>query len=426
MATLLLSLSILLACSLPVAAVIVICGLLLSGATPLPVVQAMGDLAWSNTTSFLLVCVPLYVMLGQILLQSGIADRMFEAIRKWLGWLPGGVMHANIGASALFSATSGSSTATAATIGIVALPQMERHGYNERLFLGTLAAGGTLGILIPPSLALILYGALTNSSIPKLYSAAILPGLLLVILYMAVTIIMTIWMGHAQGQRTRYSAMELIRTLADLLPPILIFVVVVGTIYAGIATATESAAFGVMAALLIALSRKAVSVDMFKRVFEGTMVTTAMIMLIVIASFFLNWILNISGLSREINGLIEALNVSPLELIFWIILFYLVLGLFLESISIVVMTLPIIAPIVFEAGFDPIWFGVLFVILLECALITPPVGMNLFVVHGLRRTGAVVDVALGAIPFVVVMLLLVALMIAFPQIALYLPSLGAR
>lgn len=424
MSTFLLTLTFLLTCGLPVAVVIFACGLVLSGATPLPVIRAFGELAWANSTSFLLVSVPLYVMLGQILLQSGIADRMYEAIRKWLDWLPGGVMHANIGASALFSATSGSSTATAATIGIVALPQMKKHGYNEKLFLGTLAAGGTLGILIPPSLALILYGALTNSSIPKLYAGAIIPGVLLIVFYMAITIIVSLILGTSGGPKSRHSAMDLVRSLPDLLPPIVIFAVVVGTIYTGIATATESAAFGVLASLLIAFFRKSLSLDMFKRVFEGTMVTTAMIMLIVIASFFLNWIMNVVGLSKEINGLIEALDVGPIELMAWIVLFYLVLGLFMESISITVMTLPIIAPVVFDAGFDPIWFGVVFVILLECGMITPPVGMNLFVVQGLRSGGTVTDVALGALPFVIVMLGLIILMIAFPQLVLYLPSLG--
>lgn len=424
MATFLLMLAGLLVIGLPVAAVILLCALALGGQSPLPVVRALGDLTWSTSTSFLLVSVPLYVMLGQILLESGIAGRMYDAIRKWLHWLPGGVMHANIGASALFAATSGSSTATAATIGIVALPQMEKHRYHERTFLGTLAAGGTLGILIPPSLALILYGALTNTSIPSLYAAALIPAALLVILFMLLVIASSLLLGSNDDKRETYSIGELLRCIPDLLPPLLIFVVIIGTIYTGVATATESAAFGVLAAFLIALVRGRVSARMLGRVFEGTMITTSMIMLIVIASFFLNWTMNVVGLARQINGLIEALDVSPVALMGFIVLFYLVLGLFMESISITVMTLPIVAPIVVSAGFDPIWFGVVFVVLLECALITPPVGMNLFVVQGLRSRGTVMDVAAGALPFVLIMICLIGLLILFPQIALYLPSLS--
>ncbi|GGB54295.1 membrane protein [Tistrella bauzanensis] len=414
----------LLVAGLPVAAVILLCALAISGQSPLPVVRALGNLTWSTSTSFLLVSVPLYVMLGQILLESGVAGRMYEAIRKWLHWLPGGVMHANIGASALFAATSGSSTATAATIGIVALPQMEKHQYHEKTFLGTLAAGGTLGILIPPSLALILYGALTNTSIPKLYAAALVPAALLVALFMVLTVLSSLIFRSKEDNGGAHSLGELIRCVPDLLPPILIFAIIVGTIYSGVATATESAAFGVLAAFLIALARGRVSARMLGRVFEGTMVTTSMIMLIVIASFFLNWTMNAVGLAREINGLIEQLDVNPVTLMGFIVLFYLVLGLFMESISITVMTLPIIAPIVVSAGFDPIWFGVVFVILLECALITPPVGMNLFVVQGLRSKGTVLDVAIGALPFVLVMIALIGVLILFPQIALYLPSLA--
>ena len=418
-----LGLAVFLALALPVAAVLAAIGVLLAELySPLPITRAAGELAWTTSTGFLLVSVPLYVMLGQIMLQSGIADRMYTAVAKWLSWLPGGIMHANIGSSALFAATSGSSTATAATIGIVALPQGRKQGYGQRLFLGSLASGGTLGILIPPSITFIIYGALTNTSIPRLYMAGILPGLLLMIAFMAVIVITCLIRPEQDGMRESYSWSERLRALPDLLPPVLIFAVVLGTIYAGIATATESAAFGVLIATGLVFWYRAFSVALVRRVFVGTMETTAMIMLILIAAFFLNWVMNVTGMTRFITEAINAANIGPYHLLFFLVALYLVLGCVMESMSIMVMTLPITVPVVVAAGFDPVWFGVVFVILIECALITPPVGMNLFVIQSLRTEGNVMDVVRGSVPFVAMMLLVLMLLVLVPQIALFLPA----
>jgi len=412
--------------SVPVAAVLVLLGLALDRLfSPLPLSLAMGEIAWSTSTDFLLVAIPLYVLLGEILLHSGIAERTYRALNLWLSWLPGGLMHANIVTSALFAATSGSSVATAATVGTVALPQARKYGYNEKLFAGTIAAGGALGILIPPSINMIIYGFLTDTSIPKLYLAGFIPGAVLTLLFMLTVVVLTLlqprWGGIRQVDSFDWNAR--IQSLKDLLPPILLFVVVIGSIYAGIATPTESAALGVLAALALALVNRRLSLKMLATAIEGTMRTTAMIMLIIVAAYFLNFVLSSIGLTHRLTAFIQGLGWTPFQTLLAVIVLYIVLGLFMETLSIMITTIPIIAPVMFSLGFDPIWFGVLLMILIEMALITPPIGLNLYVVQGIRQQGTLQDVILGALPFVVAMLLMIGLLIAFPQIALFLPHL---
>lgn len=413
----------LLALSLPVAAALMGLGLTLDVLYSfLPLRRVLGDTAWGVSTDVVLFSIPLFVMLGEVMLRSGIAERMYGAMARWLGWLPGGLMHANIGTCTMFAAISGSSVATAATIGTVAVGQIRAQGYNERLFLGTIAAGGTLGILIPPSIPLIIYAALTDTSIPQLYLAGILPGLILAALFM-VTVILACGLRPAWGgRRSRATWAERRAALPDLLPPFLIFAAVIGSIYAGLATPTESAALGVLAALLLAWRMGALSFAMLRAVFEGTMRTTAMIMLILIAAYFLNFIIGSIGLGRMVTEAIGALGLTPTQTVIAIVAFYFVLGMFMETLSMMVATVPLVMPIVVSLGLDPVWFGVLMMLLLETALITPPVGFNLFVVQGVRERGPVKDVIIGAAPFVGTLLVMVALLIAFPQIALTLPQ----
>ena len=381
----------LIALSLPIAAALGVLGVILDRTYGfLPLYQIAGEIAWTNSSGFLLMAIPLFVLLGEIMLRSGIADAMYDALAKWLGWLPGGVMHANVGASALFAATSGSSVATAATIGTVALPQIERHGYGPRLFLGTLAAGGTLGILIPPSVNMIIYGILTNSSVP---------------------------------QRVNYAWAERLSGTLGIVPPIAIFVLVVGSIYGGIATPTEAAALGVMGALTIAASRKRLNWRMLTEAVEGTVVTTAMIMMIIIAAYFLNSILAGIGLTNRLNEFVTALGLSPIEMLLAVVVFYIVLGCFMETLSMMITTIPIVAPLMFSLGFDPIWYGVLMMILIETALITPPIGLNLYVVQGVRGQGPMQDVMMGALPFVATMAAMIVLLAVFPDLATWLPNL---
>lgn len=389
----------------------------------MPLHRALGDMVWQTGTDFLLVAIPMFVLLGEILLRAGITERMYEGIVKWLGWLPGGLMHSNIGSSALFAATSGSSVATAATIGTVAIPQIEKRGYNEPLFLGTIAAGGTLGILIPPSINLILYGLLTDTSVPELYLAGFIPGFLLALLFMATIVVLCIWKPKWGGEPIKANWAERISALPSLIPPIGIFLVVVGSIYAGIATPTEAASLGVVAAMILAAINGKLTIDMLRQAVEGTMRTTSMIMLIILAAVFLNFVLSVIGLTQALADFVTGLGFSPFQTMLMIIAILVFLGCFMETLSMLLITAPLITPIVVALGYDPVWFGILLMVLLETALITPPIGINLYVVQGVRGQGEMLDVMKGAAPFVITMFAMIALLLAFPGLALWLPSL---
>jgi tripartite ATP-independent transporter DctM subunit len=421
--TALLLLVALLAVSVPVAAVMGVLGLALNQFfSSIPLYLAMGDIVWNASSEYILIAIPMFVMLGEILLRSGIAHRVYAAIATWLSWLPGGLMHANIGTCAMFAATSGSSVATAATVGVVALPQVKIRGYDESLFLGTLAAGGTLGILIPPSINFILYGLLTQTSVPRLYLAGMIPGLLLTGFFMAIVLGYCLITPSKGGTPMHSSWRDRLRSLKDLVAPLFIFAVVVGSIYAGWATPTEAASMGVFAALLLAAWERALSWRMLKAVFEGTMRTTAMIMLIIIAAQFLNFVLANIGITDGVAKAIDALGLGKVGTMLLLIVFYLILGCFMETISMMILTTPFVFPIVVGLGWDPIWWGIVLTILIEAALVTPPVGLNLYVVQSLRATGAIADVIKGALPFVGAMLALILLLMAFPEIALGLPT----
>jgi C4-dicarboxylate transporter DctM subunit len=410
----------LLVLSVPVAAALSFLGLSVGTLfTDFPFYRAMGEITWSASTDFLLLSIPLFVMLGEILLRAGIAEKTYNALNNWLSWLPGGLLQANIGTSALFAATSGSSVATAATITTVALPQGRRFHYSEKLFAGSIAAGGTLGILIPPSINLIVYGFLTNTSIPRLFLAGIIPGILLALLFMLCLSIACLVNPALSGGKQRVTWRTRFTSLQDLIPVLIIFVIVIGSIYAGLATPTESAALGVLASLCLAFRYRAVSIGFFKQVFEGTIRTSSMIMLILISANFLNFVLDSIGLADMLNDFIINLGASPMQTLLVVIALYIVLGFFVETLSLMVITIPIIAPILIGMGFDPIWFGILLILLIEMALITPPVGLNLYVVQGVRRTGSISDVMVGAAPFVVMIGIMIVLLIIFPEIALY-------
>jgi C4-dicarboxylate transporter, DctM subunit len=415
----------LLALAVPVAAGLGVLGLALSEIySKLPLGLAMGEMGWSTSNNFLLVSIPFFVLLGEILLRSGMAERMYNALVQWMPWLPGGLMHTNIVACAMFAATSGSSAATAATIGTVAMGEIKKHGYSERLFLGTIAAGGTLGILIPPSINMIVYGVLTDTSIPKLYLAGIIPGLVLASLFSLTVLVICIVRPELGGKPTKSNWESRIRALPDLIPPLLIFFAVIGSIYTGLATATESAALGVIAALGVVAWNRRLTLQVLLHAFEGTMRTTAMIMAILMAAYFLNFVITAIGLTAALNSFIAGLGLSATQLLFAVVLFYLVLGCFMETLSMMVATVPIIAPIMFRAGFDPIWFGIMVILLVETALITPPVGFNLYVVQGLRKRGKIDDVIIGAAPFVVTLMVMLAVMSFWPDLALWLPRMA--
>lgn len=390
----------------------------------LPLSNAMGEIAWSTSAEFLLVAIPLYILMGELLVCSGVAGRMYGAVSKWLSWLPGGLMNANIGASALFSATSGSSVATAATISTLALPEQERKGYPAPLFLGSVAAGGTLGILIPPSINMILFALIANLSVPKLYLAATIPGILLSLMFVAMIVIACLFRPELGGKKEHATWAERRESIADLLPPLAIFVLVVGAIYSGFATASESAALGVIAAFSLGLWRRAFTWQSLGQAFESTLRTTGMILFITLSAFFLNFVLSSIGLTSTLVSFVTDLNMSPMGTLLAIILFYIILGCFMDTLAMLITTAPLVVPVIVALGFDPLWFGVILIILCEMGQITPPFGMNLFVVQSIRNKGNFLDVVYGALPFCVVLLLLIALLIAFPQIALWLPSVA--
>jgi tripartite ATP-independent transporter DctM subunit len=390
--------------------------------TPFPLIRGLGNMVWSTSNNPTLIAIPFFVMLGEILVRSGIATRTYGALDRWVSWLPGGLVHANVATATLFSATSGSSVATAATVATVAMPQANKLGYDPRLFAGAIAAGGTLGIMIPPSINLIVYGFLTQTSIPQLFLAGIIPGLALALGFMGITALICVIRPDLGGQRRVFPMAEMLRALLQLVPIILLFSLIVGSIYKGWATPTEAAAVGVAGALVIAALFGSLSLAMLKEAMLGTIKVTCMIMLVVIGASFLNFTLASAGLGRELQDFMQGLGLSPLGTILVVVAIYIVLGFFIETLSLMVVTIPIIVPLVLAQGYDPVWFGILMILLIEMALITPPVGLNLYVVQGARRSGTMSEVMVGALPFVGVMLIMAVALIAVPQIALFLPE----
>lgn len=413
----------LLALSIPVGIVLFLLGFGIDTFfSSFPLTRGLGNMVWSSSNSATLIAIPFFVLLGEILVRSGVATRTYAALDRWVSWLPGGLVHANIATATMFSATSGSSVATAATVATVAMPQAEKLGYDPKLFSGAIAAGGTLGIMIPPSINLIVYGFLTQSSIPQLFLAGLIPGLALAASFMLVTVLICLVRPDLGGTRRTFPFPQMLRALVDLIPILLLFGLIVGAIYRGWATPTEAAAVGVAGAFVIALMFGGVSWDMLSQSLTGTVKITSMIMLIVIGASFLNFTLASAGLGRELTEFMTGLGLTPLKTILVVVVLYIVLGFFIETLSLMVVTIPIIVPLVIAQGYDVIWFGILMIVLIEMALITPPVGLNLYVVQGARKSGSLNEVMLGALPYCLAMLAMAFLLIAFPSIALFLPN----
>jgi C4-dicarboxylate transporter DctM subunit len=401
------------------AAVGIVGGLLAYG---MPFINSIAPVVWGVHNDNLLTSVPLFILMGELLLRSGIADRMFGALAAWLGRLPGGLLHTNIGCSALFAATSGSSVATAATIGTVALPSLHRRGYSMRASLGSIAAGGTLGILIPPSVNMIVYGSLTDTSIGKLFIAGIIPGLLLTGCFMLYIALDAIISGKAIKEEKVPLAVR-ISLLRDLIPPATVFFIVMGSLYTGVATTTESAALGVVAALFFAWRSGKLNLALLENCFTQTAKTTGMILLIITAAFILNLAVSLTGVAEAMTKWVTSFGFTPTQMLLMLIGFYFVLGMFMDVLSMMVATIPITFPIIVALGIDPVWFGIFIVLMCELGLITPPVGMNLFVVHGIRPDrGSIKDAMLGAVPYAIIMILFTLVLIAFPAVATWLPS----
>ena len=315
--------------------------------------------------------------------------------------------------------------ATAATIGIVAMGEIDKNKYNESLFLGTLAAGGTLGILIPPSINMIIYGVMTDTSVPKLYLGGFIPGFILTVLFSLAVLIACLWRPEWGGRKVQTSWPERMRTLPDLLPPLVLLMIVIGAIFFGIATATELAAVGIVGALAITAWRRRLSWRMLRDVCEATVRTTAMVVAILVGAFFLNVIIQTIGLTQQLSKLITQYQLTPVQVLSAVIVLYLVLGTFMEELSMMISTIPITTPLVVQAGYDPVWYGVLIVLLIQTAMVTPPFGINLFVIHGIRGRGRLTDVERGSAPFVVALLIMIAMICIWPDIVV-LPAALAR
>jgi tripartite ATP-independent transporter DctM subunit len=390
----------------------------------MPAINAVGEQLWAAGEDYLLLSIPLYILLGEILMRGGATDKMYRSLADWLNRLPGGLLHTNIGASALFSAVSGSSVATAATISTVALPAFKNRRYDQRMVLGTIAAGASLGNLIPPGVAFIIYGSMTNTSAARLYMAGILPGAMMTVLFLLTILAICVWRPSMAGAREAGAPWkDKLRNSVHLLGPLAVFGVVMGGIYTGWATVTESAALGVLVSLPIAAAYRKLSVAMLHECFRSTMRLTAMTALILVAALYLNFVLSMLGVPQALASLIKSVDVSPLALLWLLAVMYLVLGIALETMPMLVGTLPVVFPIVQAAGIDPVFFGVFMVLMCEISLISPPIGMTLYVIQGVRREGSINEVFQGTLPFFAAMVVMTAILIHFPSIATYLPNL---
>jgi len=383
-----------------------------------------GTQLWSAMEDYILLSIPLYILLGEILVRSGATDKMYGAIALWLGRLPGGLLHTNVGASALFSAVSGSSVSTAATIATVALPSFRRRKYDDRLVLGSIAAGASLGNLIPPGIAFIVYASLTNTSVGQLYAAAIIPSIMMTVLFMLTIIGAALVRPDLCGEREpRVPLRERIVRLVDLSGPFIVFLIIMGSVYTGWATVTESAALSVIAALGIAAFNRTLSIRMLHDAFVATANLTAITMLILAVAFYLNFALGSLNITQTLGAFVAGLGHSTTGLMWILAVFYFLLGIFFETLPMMVGTVPIIFPIAVATGIDPIWFGVFMVLQCELSLLSPPVGMTLYVIQAVRREGNIKDVFAGTIPFVAAMVLMTAILIHFPELALWIPRL---
>ena len=390
--------------------------------TSRPVGDAMATTIWGTASSWTLTALPLFVWMGEILFRTKLSENLFKALSPWMQKLPGGLIHVNVVGCALFAAISGSSAATVATVGKMSIPELRKRNYPEKILLGSLAGSGTLGLLIPPSIILIIYGVAVQESIAKLFIAGIIPGIMIALIFMSYVIIWSLINKKEMPVLIEeYSFLEKIKRSRQLLPVIILISSVIGSIYTGIATATEAASLGVVGALLLSFFQKTLTLDTFKTSLLGATKTSCMIAFILAGSTFLSLAMGFTGLPRNLAVWIQNMNLSPYVLIFVLMIFYIILGMFLDGISAVVLTMAIIEPMIRQAGFDMIWFGIFLVIVVEMAQITPPVGFNLFVLQGMANKD-MGYIARSAFPLFLLMVLAVILVVIFPEIALWMPE----
>ncbi|MEX2476568.1 TRAP transporter large permease [Marinobacter sp.] len=389
----------------------------------IPVGDSLSTSFFSASASWELAALPMFIWMGEVLFRSRLSEQMFSGIAPWVGRIPGRLLHTNIIGCGIFAAISGSSAATAATIGKMSVPELTQRGYDRKQILGTLAGSATLGLLIPPSIILIVYGVATEQSIARLFVAGILPGLLLMLMF---AVYVGIWSklnpsGVPADEEEALPLAEKIRRSKPLIPVVLLIVGVIGSIYAGLASPTESAAIGVALAHLLSWRSGSLSRETFGQALMGTVKTSTMIAFILAGAHFLTVSMGFTGIPRDLATWINTLSLSPYVLLLALTVFFVLLGCFLDGISVVVLTTSVVLPMVQAAGIDPLWFGIYLVIVVEMSQITPPVGFNLFVIQGLTGDN-IIRVALAALPYFLLLLAGVVLITLFPDIVTYLPN----
>jgi tripartite ATP-independent transporter DctM subunit len=388
--------------------------------TSRPTGDSMAMILWSAQSSWTLTALPMFIWMGEILFRSRLSEVLFQGLTPWLARLPGGLLHTNVAGCAIFAAISGSSAATVATVGKMSIPELRQRQYPERMIVGTLAGAGTLGLLIPPSISLIIYGVSVNESIAKLFIAGILPGICLAVMFMAYVALWGILSKHRSAEMVVYSLRQRLRGLRDLAPVMILILGVIGSIYTGVATATEAAVLGVVGSLGLSALQGSLTWATFRESLFGAVRTSSMIAFILAGSTFLSLAMGFTGIPRALAEGIGGLDLTPLQLIAMLTVFYIILGMFLDGISSIVLTMAVIEPLVRQAGFDMVWFGVYLMVVVEMAQITPPIGFNLFVLQGM--TGHDMGfISKASVPMFLIMCLAIVGLVWWPDVALILP-----
>lgn len=384
----------------------------------------LGTSSWSATTGWSLTALPLFIWMGEILFRTRLSRDLFEGLSPILSKIPGKLLHVNILSCGIFAAVSGSSAATAATIGRMTLPELSKRGYSDSMAIGTLAGSGTLGLLIPPSIILIIYGVAAEVSIARLFLAGALPGLILILLFMSYTIVWSVLKGNDDGvvDDVIYSFKDKVVALKKLIPIVILIGGVLGSIYQGVATPTEAAAFGVLGSVVLSMVLGSFSFDSFFQSITGAVKNSCMLGLILVGAHFLTLAMGFIGIPNALAEWIASLGLSPIQLIMCLTIFFIAMGCFLDGISVIVLTTSVVLPMVTQAGIDTIWFGIFLVLVVEMSQITPPVGFNLFVIQSLTGKN-ILYVAKAALPFFFMIAIAIVLITAFPSIALYLPTM---
>jgi tripartite ATP-independent transporter DctM subunit len=371
--------------------------------------------------SFVLTAIPLFILMAEIMLRSGLTTRVYQGLAQLVSRIPGGLLQTNIVGCAIFASISGSSITTAASIGGVALPQLQRLKYDPRLSAGSLAAGGTLGILIPPSLAMIIYSSFTETSVARLFMAGVIPGLLLTGMFMAYIFVHALIRPEIAPKMPVPTLPQFLKALIDVVPFVLLIMFVLGTIYAGLATPTEAAALGCIAVIVLCKMFGSMTWKIFNDSLQNTVIVVGNILFIVLAAYLFSYAISYAGIGESITQWVISLKLNKFEFFVAVFILYTILGCLVESVGMIVITVPLLFPLLPQFGIDPVWFGIILVVFVELGQISPPIGINLYVVQAMW-SGKLSDVVLGTIPFHLIMLVLLIMLVAWPEIALWLPS----